>query len=208
MNANLNGHGHALPVIVEPSAEEDLDLLRRIRQTVAYSERTNTKKLLVSVKVRKPDKTWFVRAHADPTYRTIAHILELDREAPYLVLLNDLPADIEKTVSRVELVTTVDADGVIFLWPVKQQRGDKRSDDNEWNATARAAALTAERRWVKMVPNHHAKAYDVYTPQVTIADPKWDELPTFTSLLTTAFRDRIIESIDHPVLKQLVGDPL
>ena len=206
MNANMNCH--ALPVTVEPSAEEDLDLLRRIRKTVAYSERTSTKKLLVSVKVRKPDKTWFVRTNPDPTYRIVAHTLELDREAPYLVLLDELPSDIEKTVSLVELVTAVDADGVIFLWPLKQPRGDKRRDDNEWNATARAAALTAERRWVKVVPNHHANAYDVYTPQVTIADPKWDELPTFTQLLTTAFRDRRIESIDHPVLKQLVGDPL
>jgi hypothetical protein len=207
MDPIMNG-GAAIPRIEIDTPAENLDLLRRIRKSVAYDAKAATKKLLVNVRVRKPDKTWFVRVHPSSDYRIMAYILELDREAPYLILLDALPKDIEQTVVLVELVTAIDTEGVLFLWPLRQPRGDKKRDDNEWNASARSAALTAETRWIKIVADQHAGCYNVYSPIQSLSDPNWAELPTFTQLLTVAFRDRLVESIDHPVLVQLAGEQL
>ena len=46
-------------------------------------------------------------------------------------------------------------------------------------------------------------AYHVHT-STTIPDPKWPDL-SMHQILTIAFRDRFIETVDHPVLKRLRG---
>jgi hypothetical protein len=47
-------------------------------------------------------------------------------------------------------------------------------------------------------------AYEIFSAASVIQDPTWPELP-FNELLRIAFRDRIISSPDHPVVKRLRG---
>jgi hypothetical protein len=48
-------------------------------------------------------------------------------------------------------------------------------------------------------------AYDIYEAAAKWADPEWPAL-TFREILTKAFRDNLIDRLDHPLLKSLNGE--
>ena len=47
-------------------------------------------------------------------------------------------------------------------------------------------------------------AYDIFEATANIPDPVWPEL-SFTDILKIAFRDKLIDRPDHPVIQQLRG---
>jgi hypothetical protein len=196
-------NGHAPGGDASTPHADDLDLLKKIRQSVNYAELAGTKKLLVRIPVRRPSRQAWIRTHPSEDYRIAARILELegdDRET-YLVLLPELPADVEAAVRPAVLYTAIDRHGNLFVWPVKLP-GDGK--DNNWLTSARQAAERASHDWVKVVSNRAAGAYDVFLPEASIPAPTWPDVP-FVQLLRIAFRDRVIETVDHPVLVELAG---
>lgn len=60
------------------------------------------------------------------------------------------------------------------------------------------------RRWVRVKANHSLGAYEKWEGASTIPDPEWPELP-FQELLRIGFRDRLIDRLDHAVVKRLRG---
>ena len=46
---------------------------------------------------------------------------------------------------------------------------------------------------------------EIHATRAELAEPAWPA-KTFGDLLKVAFRDRFIDSIDHPVLKRLRGE--
>src|SRR5262245_15111601 len=176
-----------------------------LRLSPDVSAGLGVRKALLTVPVRKPDKAWWIRAHPDPAYRLETAVIELkeDRET-YLVapaLWPDLAT--ESTLSPRALVTTINRQGVLFLWPIKLPGPDGRLD--EWSRTALDAADRAAEGWVRVQANMSRGAYDVWETAAAIPDPDWPETP-FRELLHTAFRDRYIDRPDHPVLKRLRGE--
>jgi hypothetical protein len=49
-----------------------------------------------------------------------------------------------------------------------------------------------------------AGEYYVQEPQSKLPDPKWPTEP-FTKLLKLAFGKRVIDSVDHPAVNQVLG---
>ena len=47
--------------------------------------------------------------------------------------------------------------------------------------------------------------YTHYEPSTDLPDPRWPTL-SFREIIRNAFRDRMIESLDHPVIRELRGD--
>jgi hypothetical protein len=163
------------------------------------------KKALLTVPVRKPDRSWWVRTHADPDYRLETAVIELkeDRET-YLVapaLRPELAT--ESTLSPRALVTTINRQGVLFLWPIKLPGADGRLD--EWSRSALDAADRAATGWVRVQASMALGAYEVWQTTAPTPDPEWPAT-SFRDLLRIAFRDRLIDSLDHPVLRKLRGE--
>ncbi len=48
-------------------------------------------------------------------------------------------------------------------------------------------------------------AYDVWQTEGPLPEPQWPET-SFKDSLRTAFKDRLIDTLDHPVLKRLRGE--
>ena len=68
-----------------------------------------------------------------------------------------------------------------------------------------AAAEYAEAKWVRMQANMQLGRYDVATSD-KIPDPVWPTI-TFREILEKAFgKDHLIDSLEHPVIRQLQGD--
>jgi hypothetical protein len=176
-----------------------------LRLSQDYAASMNVKKALLSIPVRKPDKSWFVRVHPSEEYRLQTAVIELkeDRET-YLVaqaLWPDLAG--ESTFSPRSLFTAINRQGVLFLWPIRLPGPDGRVD--EWSRTALEAAQLAAQGWVRVTANLSLGAYEVLQATGQLGEPDWPVLP-FAELLRIAFKERYIASLDHPVLRRLRGE--
>ena len=167
------------------------------------AEAIGVKRALVHVPVRKPNRQEFFRVHPDAAFRNPMAILDLKAEGEIYLVTPEVAAAIPGEVKPVMLTTCINRQGVVFLWPVPMPREDGR--ELAWHVTAREAAARAETKWVRMVANMGAAAYDVYEAPGEIADPNWPE-HTFQKLLEVAFGNgHLVDTEDHPVLKQLLG---
>jgi hypothetical protein len=68
------------------------------------------------------------------------------------------------------------------------------------------AAKLAEEKWVRVSANMSLGGYEVFEALGNLSDPEWpDDGINFGRLLEIAFRGRIINSLDHPIVKKLRG---
>lgn len=163
------------------------------------------KKPLLTVPVRKPDKTWWVRVHPGEDFRLQTAVLDLkeDREL-YLIapaLRSDLVTD--STFGVRALFTGMNRQGVLFLWPVPLPGPDGKI--LEWHRSLLEAAEMAMGGWVRVVANMSLGAYDVFQADGIKDDPKWPAEP-FEKILEVAFKGRYLDRLDHPVLQRLRGE--
>jgi hypothetical protein len=164
------------------------------------------RKALLSVPVRKPDKSWFVRAHPDESYRIQTCVIEVeeDRRETYLVARQLWPELTAEATFRPKLfVTAVNRQNVLFLWDLNLPRSDGRVDD--WTRTALEAVHHATQSWVRVAANMSLRAYDLFQATGQLGEPEWPQL-SFAELLKLAFKDRYIDNLQHPVLRRLRGE--
>jgi hypothetical protein len=123
------------------------------------------KKLLTTIPVRRPGPQEFVRTHPDEAYRvdTAVIILKDDREV-YLITRDLIPELIDEAV-RVTLVTTINRQGTLTIWPVRLPGPDGKT--MSWWTSAREAselaiekgcALNLTRTWAPMTSLRQAAA--------------------------------------------------
>lgn len=176
-----------------------------LRLTGDFTAATGVKKLLLTVAVKKPEKSWFVRTHPDESYRLQTAVIELkeDRET-YLVNPNLWPELAgESTFAPRALFTAVNRQGVPFLWPCRLPGTDGKLD--EWGRSTLEAADRARCAWVRVSANMSLGAYDVFEATGSLPEPEWPTVP-FGDLLRVAFKGRMIDTLDHPVLRRLRGE--
>ncbi len=187
-----------------PTAPDPFDPAS-LRLNGDFTAATGVKKLLLTVPVRKPDKSWFVRTHSHDDYRLQTTVIELKEDRETYLVQADLWPELatETTFSPRVLFTAMNRQGVTFIWPCRLPGSDGKLD--EWGRTALEAADRARRSWLRVTANLALGAYDVFEASGDLPDPAWPTTP-FKELLRVAFKDRFIDSIDHPVLRKLRGE--
>ena len=176
--------------------------LGSLRLTQDFLETAGVKKHLRTVPVRKPKPQDFNRVHPDPAYQAnLASIVLKDDREIYLVrpeLLSELAGE---TVNQT-FYTAINRQGVLFLWPVRIPDPDGRQ--LAWWISSREGAEIAMKQWTRLTANMSLGAYEITTTETLIADPVWPE-PSFQDILRIAFKGKLIDTIDHPVVKHLRG---
>jgi len=177
--------------------------LNALRLSQDYAELAGVRKLLTTVPVRKPGPQDFFRVHPDEAWRLQTAVIEVkeDREV-YLVS----PALREELIGEfvpVALYTAINRQKITFLWPVKLPGPDGRH--NRWHQSAMEAAELAMTRWLRLQANMALGAYELFAAAGSLEDPQWPEVG-FAELLRIAFRDRFIDSLEHPVVRRLRGE--
>ncbi len=112
---------------------------------------------------------------------------------------SELPGEIIPEV----LFTTINRQGVVFLWPIRLPGEDGRH--NPWHRSALEAAQLATKQWVRVAANMSLGAYDVFEATGDFPEPEWPNI-SFKEILQIAFRDTYIQSLDHPVIRRLRGE--
>jgi hypothetical protein len=176
--------------------------LESLRLPTNYTETAGVKKLLLTLKARKPMSQEFVRVHPDEAFRMNLLCVDYKPDSEIYILTQAVaPEYVGETVTyTIYLATT--RSGIPFLWPVRLPGADDKP--NDWWRSAREAAEHAMAQWVRVKANMEAGFYDVHAATGTISDPTWPE-HTFLELLKISFRDRMIDRVDHPLIQKLRG---
>lgn len=91
-----------------------------------------------------------------------------------------------------------------FLRPAKLPRADSNSG-RAWAESALEAAEAAKALWVKLVGNKELGAYEIFKARGDLGEPQWPD-KSFRELIKLAFKERVIDSVDHPVIRSLYGE--
>ena len=156
---------------------------------------------LLTILVRRPAREWFIRVHPDTAYHLQTAVIELKEAGEtYLVSQHLWPALAgESTFTPKMLFLAVNRQHKPFFWPIRPPGPDGRLDS--WSKSALEAAQLATRVWVRVAPDRSSGGYTVQYSEHA-APPVWPE-QTMPALLRIAFKDRYIDTLDHPILRQL-----
>ncbi len=170
-----------------------------------YAAAINTQASTKPIELRKPNEQEFFRTspHKHPRLIVGGIIDKQDMSKLYVVLpslLDEVRVRFPKHLRIHELVLTQTQAGAVMLWGVPQ--GEDRG--GSWNSTKRDACHKGESRWTNMSSGRGQ--YDV----TTIDNPRevdWASFPPMSEILRQALSEgRLIDSMDHPLLKKLRGE--
>ncbi|MBV8095531.1 MAG: hypothetical protein JOY71_23325 [Acetobacteraceae bacterium] len=157
---------------------------------------------LTRVPVSRPGKTDFVRVHPDPEMSIATTLFIDDTERDHYLVAPQMRAALAGLTKAVLLVTTITRAKVISLWPIALP--DESGRRNSWSETAHSAAELAKTAWVRIMPDRALNGYRCYKAEGNLTEIAWPE-KTLSELMTIAFRDRVIDREDHPIIRRVRG---
>jgi hypothetical protein len=160
-----------------------------------------TSEILSHVPIRKPNRHEFFRTRSEPGMWFDTGVFEDKEEREIFMVLPSMREALVGEIKPVLLVPSITRQGVLLLWPLKlPMEGPGRS----WAETARQAAELAKTKWVRLVPDMGLGGYRIYQAEGALSEPEWPDKP-LNEIMEIAFRDRIVDSADHPVVRRLRG---
>jgi hypothetical protein len=179
---------------------DDLDKLRLSQD---FQKTAGVKKLLTTVPVRKPNPQTFIRVHPSEEYRDAFTVIELKDDREVWLVPIEIAQSLPGEYVMATLYTAITRQGDLFVLWARLPGEDGK--DMEWWRSLREGAELAMTKWVRIKANNSIGAYDIFEAENNnIPEPKWPEL-SFKEILRIAFKGRIIQSLDHPVIKRLRG---
>jgi hypothetical protein len=142
----------------------------------------------------------------DPAFRLYpAALIEMreDRGEYYLVPPAMTPALTGEYITA-SIYTAINRQGVLFLWPVRDISVTDSKNVLDWRRSMMEAAQLATTHWVRVIANMSLGAYTMFTAPDDLPDPVWPTDLSFKEMLRTAFRDRYVDTPDHPIVKRLL----
>lgn len=177
---------------------------KSLRLDSDYAKGLGVRKVVTVIPNRKPHKSEWFRVRAGAEWRLETAVLELEKgveRATYLVAAHLWPELGDEIVPAL-LVCCTNRTGDLFLWRIKLPGVDGRV--NTWTESAVQAMKLAETDWCRMFADMDNGFYQLRTSSAGWPEPTWPEL-TFPEILKIAFRDRMIDTVDHPILTELRG---
>src|SRR5262249_12320235 len=143
----------------------------------------------------------FIRTREEEEFQVLLPLLsvrENSREAVYFLDRDlEIPAALQVHIHDYQAIAAISFEKVHFLWVMKYS-------DTEWYTSCLAAMKHAMEKWVKVFPNDGNTAYETLEPLDDLGEPTWPEV-TLETYFERAFDKRVIDSLDHKVVKRLLG---
>ena len=126
----------------EPSGNDEMGFdIESLRLSQDYEEHAGVKKVLTTVPVGKPHRSWFVRVRPEESFRIETAVLEDDKE--WYLLDPAIRAQLAEEFRHVVLLTAINRQKTLFLWPITLP--DSEGRHNEWHRSALEGAIGASR---------------------------------------------------------------
>lgn len=159
------------------------------------------RKEVMRVPIQRPISQVFFCPHPDPKWRIQVAVIELKEDRENFLVAPSLLEELQGEWVPKVLVACQTRQGALFFWPIRLPGPDGKIDT--WNEAAMRIASEYGGHWIRLMANKEVGAYDVVEPVTMFPAPAWPESPE--ALMTKAFRDRVINTVDHPVIKRLRG---
>jgi hypothetical protein len=177
----------------------NLDALRLSSDAAAIN---GTTEILSHIPLRKPNRHEFFRTRPEPEMWFDTGIFEDKEEREVFFVTPTMREALVGEIRPVILVPTITRQGVLLLWPLKLPMEGMRH--NSWADTARQAAELAKTKWIRLAPDMGLGGYRIYVAEGELSEPQWPDKP-LNEIMQIAFRDRIVDSENHPVVRRLRG---
>src|SRR5262249_8782934 len=128
--------------------------------------------------------------------------LELKESRVHYIVDRSLSDELGSEVVPKRIYTVCSRDNSLSLWPIKLL--DQNGGLDDWSQSAHQAAIFAMQKSVKIVSNRPFVASETFEATGDFPEPDWGD-HDFLKLLELGFKDRIITSVDHPVVQVLKG---
>jgi hypothetical protein len=195
--------GNTKPTSIEGQTPSDPYDPATMRLSQNFASEVGVKKVLTRIPCRKPNRQEFIRVRPGEDWRVDTAVFEDSMERETYLVATELIPELVEEVRLVCLRVAINKQGNPFLWPLKLPGPDGRG--NRWHESAIDAANCAEKQWIRTSANISAGMYDIFQAAGDLKEPTWPEI-SFRDFLELAFRERRIDSYDHPILKSLRGD--
>ncbi|MCO5382134.1 MAG: hypothetical protein NHB15_08635 [Methanosarcina barkeri] len=167
------------------------------------------KKLITTIPVRKPRgglDFFRIRPESEWTFATFLVDLQEGEEEKYLVA----PEFIDEVLSNGKLKPAMIYTGITYIGQILFLSDiplpDSDGKDNEYNRSRRLAYEIAKKKWIKIRANKALGAYEIIGAVGELPEPVWpEEIGSIEKALEIAFKGKLIDSYNHPVLKRLRG---
>jgi hypothetical protein len=179
------------------------DNLEALRITDDGGPKRKEKRLLSTVTVKRPGEAQYFRTHPDEDMSWVGFVYTYEKDGSVWFVPRPSPAydeltDLTTKLRRVRLALCVTKRGKVYFWPVSQ------TDQGTWGSSAREIVEIAKTRWIRVVSNREEGIYDPFEPEDPIPDPTWPD-KSLSELLKLAFKGRVIDRADHPIIEDLKG---
>ncbi|MBF0495033.1 MAG: hypothetical protein HQK58_00430 [Deltaproteobacteria bacterium] len=190
-------------VAAQPAMAIEFPTLEQVRLSDHYFTEPSSVKLVHYIPIKKPTRYEYLTVwdRDDMILRVL--ILDMKDDSGIHLVSPSLSPTLEGLAKPTALFLSVNRAGDHFLWPVQLPGPDGRW--NPWHQSAMEAVNLAKTNWVRVQANLSLGAYDIYRATASIPDPEWPDI-TLDEILKMAFRDRFINSLEHPILKRLRGE--
>ena len=179
------------------------DDLSALKLDQSFADTVGVKKILNTVPVGKPNKQDFIRVNPDPEFRlSPAALIELKDDRESYLVTPTMAANLPGEFSPCSLFLAINRQGILRVWPVKLPGGDGKI--NPWHQSAAEAAEHAMSCWVRVTANMSLGAYELFEATGNLPEPVWPE-HSFPEILKIAFRGRVVDSPEHPLVLKLQG---
>ena len=178
--------------------------LERLKLSQDFPALAGVKKALTTVPVRKPHPQSFFRTHPEPEWRFNTYILELKETQESYLVDPSLRDDLASEIIAKSLFAAITPQGSLLIWPIKLPGPDGRHDS--WNRSGLEIATgVATKEWIRLVSNSELGLYEPLVARDKHTGPQWPDT-SFQEIIRIAFKDRLIDSADHPVVRRLRGE--
>lgn len=188
---------------VSNSGNQNNSFLDSIKMSQDFQANVGVIKLLTTVQVKKPDGQNYIRVNPDPAWRLPVATIEIKQDREIYIVPNNLVGQLSSEVKYQLIFTAITRQGTVFLWPIPLPGPDGKV--NPWHASAMEAAELATKNWIRIKADMSLGAYSIYQAASTLDEPEWPDI-SFEELMKLAFKNNIIQDLDHPILKKLRGE--
>lgn len=190
-------------ILVAPWANSVSSFIDQFAVKTSEVVAPSRREVLHSIDLGRPRPKTYFRVHSGEDYSVEVMVLEFGGEQ-YLVS-KSIQEELANELTKKKLFLWITQVGNLGVWPIKVSKsGNSKEWVDTWNRSALKAAKIAMGAWTSIRSNQSSKQYD-------IVQASWDLEPKFPSvdfgqLLMLAFDNRILETTEHPVVKEVLGE--
>ena len=160
---------------------------------------------IIQVPVKKPNNQKYFRVLPGSDWEVVVPVLELKEESEFYLVHPSVLPYIQEETKMVKLHLACYTDGTPFLIPVPLPPDGDYSKWNSWHRSLAEVVKAAQDNWVRSTADRASGGYKLRVASGDFTCPSLPEDMILDSFVMLGFKDRIIDSVEHPVVKKLLG---